>query len=78
MNGTYKRVEKYIIRRVRIYHKDGTRVNIKTTKEVFNINSYREYLMAQYDATRVEFIYDTIPVERQGEIKLTVSAKVES
>ena len=73
-----KRVEKYIIRRVRIYHKDGTKANIKTTKEVFNINSYREYLMAQYDAARVEFIYDTIPVERQGEIKLTVSAKVES
>lgn len=72
-----KKVEKYIIRRVRIYHKDGTRANIKITKEVFNIDSYREYLMVQYDAARVEFIYDTILVERQGEIKLTVSAKLE-
>ena len=52
-----KKVEKYIIRRVRIYHKDGTKANIKTTKEVFNIDSYREYLMAQYDAAKVEFIY---------------------
>ena len=73
-----KRVKKYIIRRIRIYHKDGTKANIKTTKEIFNINSYKEYLMTQYDAARIEFIYDTIPVERQGEIKLTVSAKVES
>ena len=73
-----KRVEKYLIRRVRIYYKDGTKANIKTAKEVFNINSYREYLMTQYDAARVEFIYDTIPVECQGEVKITVSAKVES
>ena len=71
-----KRVEKYIIHRIRIYYKDGTKANIKTAKEVFNINSYREYLMTQYDAARVEFIYDTIPVERQGEIKLTVSTKL--
>lgn len=70
-----KRVEKYI-RRVRIYYKDGTKANIKTTKEVFNIDSYREYLMVRFNAARVEFIYDTIPVERQGEIKLTVLAKL--
>lgn len=71
-----KKIEKYIISRVRIYYKNGTRANIKTTKKVFNIDSYREYLMMRHNAARVEFIYDTIPVECQGEIKLTVLSKL--
>jgi hypothetical protein len=67
-----KKSEKYIITRIRIIYPDGTHNTIKTRKEVFNVNSYRDYLMVKYNAVKVEFVYDTIPVDSQGEIRLKV------
>lgn len=67
-----KNVEKYIVTRIRLTHKDGTHSNVKTTKEVYNLESYREYLMAKHDATKVEFTYDTIPVQPEREIRLKI------
>jgi hypothetical protein len=67
-----QKAQKYIITRIRIDYTDGTHNTVKTRKEVYNVDSYREYLMIKYNAARVEFIYDTIPASRQGEIRLII------
>lgn len=67
-----KNVEKYIVTRIRLTYKDGTHSNVKTAKEVYNLESYREYLMVKHDATKVEFTYDTIPVQPEREIRLKI------
>lgn len=68
-----KQTEKYIVTRIRLTYQDGTHSNIKTMKEVYNLESYREYLMVKHDASRVDFIYDTIPVEPERELRLKIS-----
>lgn len=65
-------MEKYIVTRIRLTYQDGTHSNIKTVKEIYNLNSYREYLMVKHNAIKVEFIYDTIPVESEKEIRLKI------
>ena len=66
-----KKADKYIVTRVKMWFKDGTRQTIKNLKkEVYNIESYREYLMAQNNAIKVEFTYETIPAKNQGEIRI--------
>lgn len=55
-----------------MFYEDGTKLVVKTRKEVFNLQSYREYLMVQNGATRVEFTYDTIPADRQGNLRLVI------
>jgi hypothetical protein len=67
-----KKSEKYIITRIRFTYSDGTHSTTKIRKEVYNVNSYRDYLMVKYNAVRVEFNYESIPVESQGEIRLKV------
>lgn len=62
--------DKYIITQFRLHFADGTHSTVKTRKEVFNIQSYREYLMATHGAERVEFIYETIPADKQGKVKV--------
>lgn len=57
---------KYIIRQTKMFFSDGTKSVVKNRKAVYNIQSYREYLMAKYGALRVEFVYDTIPASLQG------------
>lgn len=69
------KADKYIIRRISMFYEDGTKSIVKTRKEVFNLQSYREYLMVQNGATRVEFTYDTIPAEKQGNIRLVIQGK---
>lgn len=66
------KADKYIIRRISMFYEDGTKLVVKTRKEVFNLQSYREYLMVQNGATRVEFTYDTIPADRQGNLRLVI------
>lgn len=66
------KADKYIIRRISMFYEDGTHSVIKTRKEVFNLQSYREYLMVQNGAMRVEFTYDTIPADRQGNLRLVI------
>lgn len=66
------KADKYIIRRIKMFYEDGTKSVVKTRKEVFNLQSYREYLMVQNGATRVEFTYDTIPADRQGNLRLVI------
>lgn len=66
-----KKADKYVVMRVNMWFKDGTRQTIKNLKkEVYNIESYREYLMAQNNAIKVEFTYETIPAKNQGEIRI--------
>lgn len=66
-----KKADKYVVMRVKMWFKDGTRQTIKNLrKEVYNIESYREYLMAQNNAIKVEFTYETIPAKNQGEIRI--------
>lgn len=69
------KADKYIIRRISMFYEDGTKSIVKTRKEVFNLQSYREYLMVQNGAMRVEFTYDTIPAEKQGNIRLVIQGK---
>lgn len=64
--------DKFIIQRIRMRFADGTCNNIKTRKEVFNINSYREYLMTKHGAMAVEFCYETIPAESCGQLKVRI------
>lgn len=58
-----------------MFYGDGTHSVVKTRKEVYNLQSYREYLMVQNGASRVEFTYDTIPAEKQGNIKLVIQSE---
>ena len=69
------KADKYIIRRISMFYEDGTNSIVKTRKEVFNLQSYREYLMVQNGAMRIEFTYDTIPAEKQGNIRLVIQGK---
>ena len=69
------KADKYIIRRIKMFYRDGTRSVVKTRKEVYNLQSYREYLMVKNGASRVEFTYDTIPAEKQGNIRLVIQGK---
>lgn len=65
------KADKYIVTRIKMWFRDGTRQTIKNLKkEVYNIESYREYLMAQNNAIKVEFTYETIPAKNQGEIRI--------
>ena len=65
------KADKYIVTKIKMIFKDGTKSVIRNLKkEVYNIESYREYLMAQNNAIKIEFTYDTIPVENQGEIRI--------
>lgn len=71
------KADKYIIRRIKMFFGDGTHSVIKTKREVYNLQSYREYIMVQNGASRVEFTYDTIPAEKQGNIKLVIKSKAQ-
>lgn len=64
---------KFIVRRIRMRFADGTHSNVNTRKEVFNVDSYREYLMAQHGAERVEFVYETIPVDNCKKLKVRIA-----
>lgn len=59
--------EKYIVSNIRLFFEDGTKSQIKTCKEVFNLQSYREYLMAKHNAIKIEFTYETIPLESENQ-----------
>lgn len=65
--------EKYIITKIKLFFEDGTKSNIRTCKEVFNLRSYREYLMAKHNAVKIEFIYETIPLEPERKLKFVFS-----
>ena len=65
--------EKYIVSKIRLFFEDGTKSNIRTCKEVFNLQSYREYLMVKHNAVKVEFTYETIPLESERKLKLKLS-----
>ena len=64
--------EKYIITRVKLTFEDGTRINVKTCKEIYNLQSYREYMMAKHNAMKVDFTYDTIPLESERELRMKI------
>lgn len=67
-----KKAEKYLVSRIRLTYPDGTHSNIKTMKEVYNLESYRDYLMVKHNTIKVEFMYDTIPVEPERELRLKI------
>lgn len=64
--------EKYIVSKIRLFFEDGTISNIRTCKEVFNLQSYREYLMAKHNAIKIEFTYETIPLEPERKVRLKI------
>lgn len=72
MTKKTEKAEKYMVTRIRLTYQDGTHSNIKTVKEVFNLESYREYLMVKHNATKIEFTYNTIPVEPEREIRVKI------
>lgn len=65
--------DKFIIRKIRFIFADGTQNNVHTRKEVLNVNSYREYLMSQYGAAKVDFVYDMIPADKCGQIRVKIA-----
>lgn len=68
---------KYIIRQTKMFFSDGTKSVVKNRKSVYNIQSYREYLMTKYGALRVEFVYDTIPASIQSYTNIKIRSSCE-